>query len=242
MTPDSPAVKPAPYMSFSVFTKSIETFANTTVPSGALDRRVLSEFSGADYGALISGLRFLGLIDDARKATAQYRVLVESWNDKEKFKGLLIELLTDKYRGIAGNVNLKTGTSTELEKAFKDYGVTTGQMLTKTIRFYLKALSEAGVQVGPHITAPKPRTTAATTKKNIAAGKQRSRTKRHEVNPAESIVSQIPAGFERLPIPGMPESFIQYPANLTEAHCQVLEAMVGVLRTSVKTRTGRKET
>ncbi|SRR6266403_1161979 len=231
------AVAPPPYMSYGVFAKSIELLAETTVPTGPLDRRVLAGFSGADYGALISGLRFLGLIDEQRKATANYRGLVELWKDSPKFKERLLEIFIDKYAPIIGKMNLKQGTIAELEKAFKGYGVASGQMLTKTVRFFLKAITEAGVTPSPHMTAPKPRTPRGTTKKNGERGRKGVKTQGNFHADSEQ---EIPNGLERLPLPGVPNSFIQYPANLTEAHCQILEAMVGVLRTSVKARTGGK--
>src|SRR5262249_27343790 len=109
MATNGSKTQPAPYMSYGVFAKSVETFANTTVPSGAIDRRVLHEFSGADYGALISGLRFLGLVDDDRKATENYRQLVNLWNEQPKFKARLRELLGEKYKPIVGDFNLTHG-------------------------------------------------------------------------------------------------------------------------------------
>jgi hypothetical protein len=233
---------PPPYMSYGVFSKSLATFAETTVPTGPIDRRVLHEFSGADYGALISGLRFLGLVDEDRKATNAYRELVTVSTDKSKFKDHLKQLLADKYRPIVGNLNLTHGTSAELEKAFKDYGVSVGQMLTKTIRFFLKAAAESGYQLSHYFTTPKPRTPSTTPRKN-STEKERTRTKHYQINLGDSLnqSEEMPEGFERLPLPGMPNSFIQYPANLTEAQCQLFEAMVGVLRTSIKARTGGKE-
>ena len=236
MAQDTSAPKlPAPYMSYGVFTKSIETLAETVVPTGPLDRHVLNEFSGADFGALISGLRFLGLVDEQRKATAKYRELVDLWKKPQEFKERLLILIGETYLPIIGKLDLKRGTSAELEKAFKNYGVAPGQMLTKTVRFFLKAITEAGVTPSPHMTAPKPRTPSTTPRKN-GAGKSGPKPRDSDA-PNEP---EIPSGFERLPLPGMPNSFIQYPANLTDAHCQVLEAMVGVLRTSVKARTGGK--
>jgi hypothetical protein len=230
-----------PYMGYSVFAKSIETFSETTVPSGPIDRRVLPGFSGGDYAALISGLRFFGFVDEGRKATQKYRELVELWKDRPKFNERLLEILADKYVPIIGKLNLKQGTAAELEKAFKDYGVNSGQMLTKTLRFFVKAFTEAGVTLSPYITARKPRAQSPTPRRNGATkAKYGTQLLGEDVPPAPGS-TEIPAGFERLPLPGMPNSFIQYPVDLTEAHCQILEAMIGVLRKSVEARTGGKE-
>jgi hypothetical protein len=232
---------PAPYMGFGVFTNSIETFVETTVPTGPIDRRVLGGFSGGDYAALISGLRFLGLVDEQRRATAQYRELVHAWKDKEKFKPLWRKVVESRYTPIVGHVDLKGGTAAELEKAFKDYGVSTGQMLTKAIRFFIKAVSESGIQLSPYMTSPKPRAprTPSATRKN-GAGTGKGQSGANPQPPPNESHNEVPSGFERMPLPGMPNSFIQYPTNLTEAHCQILEGMVGVLKTSVKARTGGK--
>ena len=239
MTKSTPKEQP-PYMSYGVFNKSLETFAGTTVPSGPIDRRVLHDFSGADYGALISGLRFLGLVDNDRKATNQFRELVQLSKDGAKFKERMRLIIGEKYKPIVGSLNLTHGTSAELEKAFKDYGVSIGQMLTKTVRFFLKAAAEAGYQLSPYFTAPKPRTQSATPRNN-SADKARLHDKRSK-NDVYGGGEEVPTGFARLPLPGVPNSFIQYPTNLTEAHCQILDALVGVLRTSVTARTGGKET
>src|SRR5260221_5808055 len=225
--------RPAPYMGYNVLTKSIETFADTIVPSGPIDRRILSELSGGDFSALISGLKFFGLVDDERKPTAKYRELVALWKDQAKFKERLQKILLESYEPIIGNLNLKHGTAGELEKAFKDYGVAAGQMLMKSNRFFTKAMSEAGIALSPYMTARKPRSP-----NTLPRNPKPKPALRDEIPDVQPRDPPVPSGFERLPLPGMPNSFIQYPTNLTETHCQILEAMVGVLRTSIKARTG----
>lgn len=233
---------PPPYMTYGIFKKVVETFSDTTVPSGPLDRRVLSELSGADYGSLISGLRFLGLTDDERQATAHYRELVRLLKEPEKFKARWREIITERYKPIIGHMDLENGTSAQLEKAFKDYGVTAGQMLTKSIRFFINAETEVGTKLSPYLTAPKPRTPrVANSGKKSESTKAVVASKQNKPQDDSANQEVVPSGYERLPLPGMPNSFIQYPANLTDAQCEVLQGMVGVLRTSVKARTGGKE-
>jgi hypothetical protein len=220
-----------PYMSYGVFRSAIDTLAESTVPTGPLDRRVLDNLSGADHGALISGLRFLGYVDDERRATESYRKLVSAAKEPAKFSELLLEALV-KYDPIIGGVSVEFGTAAELEKAFREYGVPQGQMLTKTIRFYIKALQEIGVQVSPHITKPKPRTPRNGVKKTGIT----------KIFPSQSGTEYAaPKGFERMPVPGLPEAFIQYPLNVTEAHCDLFDAVVKVLRVLAKGRVAGRE-
>jgi hypothetical protein len=236
---------PPPYVGYGVLQGTIETLAQTTVPSGPLDRRVLDALSGADHGALMSGMRFLGLVDDERRATQRFRELVAAWKKgREDFQSALAELLGERYVDI--RVDLETGTISELEKAFKEMGVPQGQMLTKTIRFYIKALTDAGFDnLSPHITKPK-RPTPSPRKANGAGDKPRPKgtKKQAKPEPPKDDVERedvLQAGFERLPIPGLPGAFVQYPSDLTESHCALFEAMIGVLRTYVKGRGARKE-
>lgn len=227
---------PPPYMSFGILLSATETLATTVVPSGPIDRRVLDGLSGADYGALMSGLRFLGLVDEQRVATPQYRALVQAHKDGEaKFKPALWSVINAAYKPITGSINIEHGTIAQVEKAFKDTGVSQGQMLTKTIRFYVKALSYVGASVSVHIT--KAKSSRPSAPKN---GEPKPKKKAHSAATKRTITQEDapPTGTERLPIPGLPDAYIQYPATITEANCDLFDAMITVLRTYVK---GRKE-
>jgi hypothetical protein len=190
-----------PYMSFGVFRTTIDTLAESTVPTGPLDRRVLDGLSGADYGALMSGLKFLGYVDSDRKATELYRTLVKASKKPDAFKPALLSVLEPAYKPIIGNIDLKHGTITELEKAFKEAGVSPGQML-----------------------APR--------KKRATNGDDDSDT---------TTTDPLPTGAARLPIPGLQDAYIQYPVGLTEANCDLFDAMLTALRTYAKSRVAGKE-
>lgn len=232
----STPTQPPPYMSFGILQNATETLAGTTVPHGPLDRRVLDGLSGADYGALISGLRFLGLVDEKRTATPQYHALVQAMKEGEaKFKPALMEIISAAYQPLIGDLNIKHGTIAQLEKAFKDAGVSQGQMLTKSIRFYVKALNYIGVDVSVHIT--KAKSSRQPVPKN-GDPRPKPKPKKNKSTDDTTTHDAAPAGTERLPIPGLPNAYIQYPATITEANCDLFDAMIGVLRTYVK---GRKE-
>ncbi len=226
---------PPPYMSYGVFKSTIDTLADASLPTGALDRRVLDGISGADHGALMSGLKFLGYVDDERRATSTYRQLVEASKNPAEFKTRLLEVISDKYAPVIGNMDIAGGIIADLEKAFKSYGVPAGQMLTKTIRFYVKALTECGAVVSPYITKPKPKSPRTPGKRN---GKSTG-AKGTIVQSGSEVLT--PKGFERMLVPGMQGAFIQYPLNLTEAHCNLFAAMITTLRAYAKAQSGGKE-
>lgn len=228
---------PPPYMSHGVFKSTVDHLSENTVPTGPLDRRVLDGLSGADHGALISGLKFLGYIDDERKATNTYRQLVEASKDVPQFKTRLLEVVNEKYRPVIGDLNVQTGTITDLEKAFKAYGVPPGQMLTKTIRFYLKVLSECGVPLSPHITKAKPRAPRISPKKNERTPPPNKDGGANNSGSADLL----PKGYERMSVPGLRDAFIQYPLSLTDAQCNLFAAMITTLRAFAKGQVTGKE-
>ena len=108
----------------------------------------------------MSAARFLGMVNDSRIATQAFYDLVTKWkNNKDDYKTALLEAIFEAYDPILGDVDLTQGTAAQLEKAFKEVPVAQGQMMTKTIRFLVKAVQFAGGSVSPHILkgAPRPR-------------------------------------------------------------------------------------
>jgi hypothetical protein len=236
-----------PYVTWGVFKGTMDTLAETTLPSGPLDRRVLHTLSGADHGALMSALRFLGLADSENRATDKYSELIE-WlkapAGPEQFKEKFMALLDEKYKPILERVDLERGTISELEKAFREeMEVSPGQMMTKTIRFFVKAYTENGFNImSPHITRPKPK--ARNTAKKTSSGDKTPKRSTRVQHQDRDDLETTPRGFSRLPIPGMADAFIQYPNDLTEVQCGLLDAATVLLRAYVKSQKGggRKET
>lgn len=230
-----------PYVGWGVFKNTIDTLAQSVVPTGPLDRRVLHFMSGADHGALISALRFLGLADANKVATQEYRDLVKVSANEAKFKEEMRRLLEERYSPIIGKLNLQHGTISEMERAFKDYGVAQGQMLTKTIRFLVKALQESGVEVSPHITKPSPKARSTSNRpaaeKKAKAGRQADKPGNHDRGGEGGTGDVAPEGFERMPIPGIPNAFIQYPSGLTEEQCTLFGAAITFLKVYVTAKT-----
>lgn len=205
-----------------------------------LDADVLHSLSGATRGQLISGLRFLGLLGKSGDVKTEYKSLVEARKASEtEYQAAMLKILTAAYQPIVGNINIERGTLAELETAFRSAGVPQGQMLTKTVRFYIRALTDCAVKVSPYITKPRQRKTSGKTNAAKPPKKTTKNQKLAEKPPGgqPSRTDQIPDGFERLPIPMLSDAFIQYPVSLTAAQCALLEGAVVLLRTSVEINT-----
>jgi hypothetical protein len=221
---------------------TIERFKDSTVPS-KLNRHVLHDISGGAFSALMSSLRFFGLIDENQGVKDEFRAVVDAARHGEAaYKDKMVQVVCDAYDPIVGaNFDLQSGTLPDLEKKFKDAGVPQGQMLTKAIRFYLKALDDAGIEVSEHITKPRPRTSTKnkgtkTQKKTKGGAASDDKSKDFDSNGTSDAVTTYdatPKGFERLTMPGMKDAFIQYPSKLTKRDYDLFKALLTVLGTYV---------
>jgi hypothetical protein len=187
----------------------------------------------------MSALRFLGLADSENRATDHYSELIEdlkSPQGTERFRDKFMALLAIKYHPILERIDLERGTISELERAFRDeMDVAPGQMMTKTIRFFVKAYTDGGGFniMSPHITKPKPKKRTAT-KSTVSSKTAKSNVPQNPgIKGGEIVRDVVPSGFARLPIPGMEGAFIQYPKDLTEQQCTVLDGAVQMLRVYV---------
>lgn len=227
-----------PYTSYLTLKNTVDTFAESTVPT-RLDSHVLSNLSGASYSGLISALRFLGLIDDDKKVGDGFRALVEARrSSEENYKKSLGEVLKTSYSDIVIGVDIQSGTLPELEDAFQAAGVAQGQMTTKSVSFYIRALKDCGIAVSPHITKKRQRKKTSARATRVASGSGGKGNKSDPPPPPPPKDTEPEKGFDRLPIPGVDGGFIEYPKTLTSGQVKMYEAMVGVLREYVETTDG----
>ena len=226
-----------PYGTYGMLKGTVERFVDVVVPT-SLNRHVLDvrTVSGGDYSALISGLRFLGLINEDRTVRPEFHALVKAKKQSESaYQAALIEIVTKAYAPVIGDFDLDAGTLPDLEKKFRDASGYQGQMLTKAIRFYVKALEDCGVKISEHVTKPRPRTTSKNkgtkTQKKATKGGVASDDKSKEFNghgpPPPPVV---PSGFQRIAIPSDPNAFVQFPMAITERDCDQFEGIMDMLR------------
>lgn len=232
---------PLPYGTYGMLKSTVERFVKSTVP-GSINRHVLDDLSGGDLSALLVGLRFLGLVNEDKSIKPEFRQLVEARKKGEaEYKAALLKHVQIAYKPLIDGLDIGNATLPDLEKRFREYSGFTGQMLTKAIRFYVKALEDSEVKVSEFITKPRPRAPKPRTPKPRKAPGQQTNDEGSvlfsRLPPDEDAV---PQDFARLPIPGIEGAFIQYPKNLTETGVLMFEAMISVLRTYAKSKEPRK--
>ena len=227
-----------PYGTYGMLKSTVERFMKSTVP-GSLNRHVLDDLSGGDLSALLTAFRFLGLMNEDKTVTPEFHQLVEARKISEKdYKTALLKHLERAYRPIIGDLNISNTTLPDVEKVFRETSGFQGQMLTKAIRFYVKAMEDSNVKVSEFVT--KPRTKGTKPKNGTTPKKTKAAKANTPKSDTENKEDFQPDGFDRLPIPGLDNAFIQYPKNLTDGDCTMFETMVGVLRAYVKSRTGQE--
>jgi hypothetical protein len=233
-----------PYIPWKSFGNYIAALKNTTVPH-TLDNTVRpSNMAGGLWRQLTSAMQFLGLINGSKVAQESLGRLVKAHGSPE-WKGAVSAYVLPAYAKIIGELPIASATAGQLEKCFKEEGHVQGQMLEKSMRFYIHALKEAGVKYSSYFTTRREksiRKTAGTGKGNpkkkdeptvAGNGESEHPTAANKSPPAQGAEdSSIPAGLieQRLFFKGKPTGCIRVPADLTVEDCKVIELTLAVLK------------
>lgn len=226
-TADSKIV--APYIPWETFTDVMAHLKAVAVP-GRIDKSALpSNMPNLVRGQVQSALRFLGLTDDKNKTSDTLRSLVKAY-DTDKWATVLSEIIPKRYAGIIADLDLKDATPHQVDEKFTGMGIT-GQMAAKSIRFYLSALSAAGIPFSPYLSRRK-QTTRKSRKGATAKGKRketRSRGGKTGENANDSPPNdQVPEGMIEFPImrPDGTRRKVLIPADVDEDDCDSIDAML----------------
>lgn len=216
-----------PYVAFGTFKRFIETLSKTAVP-GRIDRSVLPKMSGVTQSQLTSALKFLHLVGPTGATRQPLHDLVKAYGSEE-WADTLGTVISDAYMLIVKGLNLDSGTANELRDAFKGRGKVDGQLLMKAVRFYLKAMAEANLEISPHFKAPSlPTTTKKKKKKTKPNGQWKSPTNDYTPDPDDEDDFTPLEGTIRFPIyfRGKPTGAIIVPADLAVTDCSSISAML----------------
>lgn len=165
---ESSLPKPA-YIPLIALENFIERLRATGIPA-VIDLNLTQIMSSGTASALMSALRFLGLVDPSGTPQDSLRKLVAAY-DTERWKDVFGDLVDRAYAGIIGDLDLTTATRSMLDDRFRKNSKAAGQVLDKAARFYLGALEKMQRPVSPHFKVRKTRAVASRKPSRIAAGK-----------------------------------------------------------------------
>jgi hypothetical protein len=143
-----------PYVSYKTFKNFLDGL-QVEIP-GRIDRSVLRSLSGASQNALMTALRYLGLINSNWEPTAPLMALVR--DDAAQKKSHLQDIIRRAYPFLfGGSVNIQNATQTQLMEAFREQG-TTGDTTVKCIAFFTALAKDADLKMSPFVKGkPGPR-------------------------------------------------------------------------------------
>jgi hypothetical protein len=147
--------KPA-YIPLITLDNFIERLRATGIPI-VIDSDLTQTMSGGMASALMSALRFLGLVDQSGTPQESLRRLVAAYGT-ERWKEVFGDLVDEAYADIVGDLDLTTATRSMLDDRFRKNSKAAGQVLDKAARFYLGALEKMQRPVSPHFKVRKART------------------------------------------------------------------------------------
>lgn len=217
MAEDTKKPEAPPYVTHATFGNFIKDLRETGIPS-RIDKSVLSRLSGSSQSALIAALKWLDLTDAAGVPTTKLNQLVAA--EGPKYSEAMRSVLEASYAFMTnGSIDLAKGTGSQLEGKFREYDIT-GSTVIKCMAFFITAAREAGVQLGPHIKAPKA--------PSSNGGKKRPKKTAPSLDDDDDEggasgggdqdgIPDSMTGFVKIPIPlhGMDDGAVFLPDNLT---------------------------
>jgi hypothetical protein len=204
--------KPTPaYASHTTYLSLMETLRGDghELPDQIDRGSVLRTMSGSAASAMIKTLEALGLVDGHRRPTTALRELLAYPQGSPQYKIQAKAVLQQAYPYLfSGDINLKTATTTQVQSAFREQGVT-GSTVSKAIAFFLAAAKDADIEISKYVRTP-PMAETTTKKRNATSRSVVVDDDENEGEVLELVQDDLHpalAGLLRtLPAPGQPMS------------------------------------
>jgi hypothetical protein len=137
------------YLPFTTFRSAVQMLRSHGLPQ-KLDRTAWNSRSGGEQKQLISGFRFLKLIDSNDLTQDVLKELVGAAENTDQEKQILNALLRASYAKVF-ELDLKTATMGQVAEKIGSYGPT-GATRDRAVRFFLKAAQHCGIPLSPRLT------------------------------------------------------------------------------------------
>ncbi|MDO8972878.1 DUF5343 domain-containing protein [Reyranella sp.] len=166
-TNDSVRQLSAPYTAFASVKTALAQFKEHGMPQ-RVDRSVLPTFSGAVGSQVMTGLRFLGLIDQSNNSQRTLQELVDALGTDE-WPATLRAVLQSAYAPLF-NLSLETASPSQFNELFRREYPAADEVSRKATTFFLNAAREADIKISPYILRnKKPRSNGAK-KRSVRSG------------------------------------------------------------------------
>jgi hypothetical protein len=160
------------YIPWATFLNFINRLRETGMPT-QINRSVITNLSYSTQAQLLAALRYLRLVDATGAPQRTLSQLVEA-NETDR-KGIIKLLLEERYPFVFSTLDLSRTTTEEIERQFRQVGIT-GSTVGRAVAFFLSAAESAGLTISPHVKKRTPTSNGASTPPRQRRSRQRKRT------------------------------------------------------------------
>jgi len=224
----------APYIPWKTFEHYVGSLKKVGTPPHTLDNTARpSQMSGGLWRALVSGLKFLKLVEADGRASDRFFKLVKSHGSSE-WAAAVKQYVVPAYSAVVGDLPVDNATVGQLDAKFRAHSKLEGQMLRKAERFYLHALRDAGTKYSP-LFAMRRESTGNGSKRKSASKKASSEPQKpamhHRRDADPQKPSEVaPAGMIDIPIPiDDTASYIRVPRDIVTEQMTVVQAAIAMV-------------
>lgn len=156
-----------PIIPLSTLQNFLDPFEEDTIPT-QIDKSIMTKLPWGSQTSLISALKYLDFISDDNVPGPLLTEYVTT--DKDSRGPLWNRILKSKYAFLLDAVDIGRTTTEIVVAKFKAQGLN-GDSIRKAMTFFLHAAKIAGIQVSPHVKAPRPPQGPKKTDKGDRGGK-----------------------------------------------------------------------
>lgn len=210
-----------PYVTFKAFIEKV----NRDGMVHRIEKTMMGNLSGALQSHLMVALKSLELIDDKGHPRPRFEELVNAVG-KPEWKATLGAVIQNAYSDIVGNIDLTKATHGQIVQAFKDAG-TEGTLTDKALRFYLKALDDAGIKYSAYLPRGRNRGISRRSRRSADGGSSVAPPLTSQQENPQTETREYPLYFA-----GKPMGKIVVPNSITQADCKVIALQLAVIEAS----------
>jgi hypothetical protein len=207
----------AMYVAWGTFKNSIMDGMAEGLPS-VIDKSIFETMAGGVQSGMMSGLKFLGLIDDDGRPTPALVKLTKAESEPDR-KAALAEILNRKY-GALVSIGLDKASMKQLLDTLETTYRVSGETREKAARFFISAAQYAGIPLSRYITEG-----------GVSMGRRKPAKR-----PAAPPPAPLPDGHVPLPPAMQPVGGEQRSVTLSSGGTLTLSASVGFMKLAKKDR------